>query len=665
MIENNPPFIKWKNLFVIPTFHSRIEFAKLVQKAFFNVYPDLIAVELPSTVRDEVFEGIERLPFLSLIAYADTINPNKLNYIPIDPSDSIIHAIRIGKQQNVPIEFIDLSVKEYQPENINLPDDYSLHSIDLQTFYNKISAHFRNSLYKEKHKLRNTLNFQDLITNEEQFDANYENFEKDIFREMFMASKLLKMMPVYHRILFIVGMAHWESIKYYLEHPSLLKNVDIDVQPHKYIKIYNVKGNDARFLLKELPYHAYQWELFNKQFFKTFLDNIQTLEELDSLIDEFDKNTYIRQIYLLAKDEYEEEFKEYINLQKLKNLFQYTRNITLTEKRLIPNLFHLLISSKNLVDDDFAWKVMEEATKYPFDDESEKYETIKLSMEGGYDPYGRYIKLRRHHPSYYKEPKEVPLDKRPKEKYPGEWQDRWDEGKNRTVSYPPEDIIEENYFAYLRQKAIKNLKERRIYIEEFKSSIKDGIAIKETIRDWGINKKIYVKNEQKITGRIDTIVIIFDEDEEEMEKYPYKLTWWAEHDKESNLAFYSTNPGEYLIGPGISHVEIGGLLSIFPPIFIEQVFSTYMDYNYKDVESKAERLLKAGILYSREKYIVYIAKKPPQKYFYSLAGVKHRQIIYIPLDSYSQESFKPIRHIHILAGKDKRKIAHNYIFLNK
>ena len=665
MIENNLPFIKWKNLFIIPTFHSRIEFAKLVQKAFFNVYPDLIAVELPATVRKEVFEGIERLPFLSLIAYADTLNPNKLNYIPIDPSDSIIHAIRIGKEQNVPIEFIDLSVKEYQPENISLPDDYSLTSIDLQSFYNEISVHFRKTLYKEKNKLRNKLDFQELITNEEQLDANYENLEKDIFREMYMASKLLKMMPVYHRILFIVGMAHWEYIKYYLEHPSLLKKVDIDLQPHKYIKIYNVNGNDARFLLKELPYHTYQWELFNQQFFKTFLDNIQTIEELDSFIDEFDKNTHIKQIYLSAKDEYEKEFKEYINLQKLKNLFQYTRSITLTEKRLIPNLFHLLISSKNLVDDDFAWKVMEEATKYPFDDESEKYETIKLSMEGGYDPNGRYIKLQRHHPSYYKESKDVPLEKRPKEKYPGEWRDNWEEGKNRTVSYPPEDIIEENYFAYIRQKAIKNLKERRVKIEEFKSSIKDGIAIKETIRDWGINKKIYVKNEQKIKGKLDTIIIIFEEDDGEVEKYPYKLTWWAEHDKESNLVFYSTNPGEYLIGPGISHVEIGGLLSIFPPIFIEQVFSAYMDYNYKDVETKAERLLKAGILYSREKYIVYIAKKPPRKHFYSLAGVKHRQIIYIPLDNYSQESFKPVRHIHILAGKDKRKIAHNYIFLNK
>jgi len=130
------------------------------------------------------------------------------------------------------------------------------------------------------------------------------------------------------------------------------------------------------------------------------------------------------------------------------------------------------------------------------------------------------------------------------------------------------------------------------------------------------------------------------------------------------MAFYSTNPGDYLVGPGISHVEVGGLLSIFPPIYLPPVFQSYNDYNYEDTHTKAERLLKAGILYSREKYIAYIAKSPPRKYFYSLAGVKHRKIIYIPLDTYSHESLKSIKHIHILAGREKRKIAHKYISLN-
>ena len=140
MIER--PYIKFKNIYVIPTFHSRIEFAKLVRTALFKVFPDVIAVELPNNVQDEVIEAIERLPFLSLIGYADTLNPKKLNFIPIDPGDSIIEGIRIGLENNIPIEFIDLSVSEYLPPSFKLPDDYAINQIGLQNFFMQISKYF-------------------------------------------------------------------------------------------------------------------------------------------------------------------------------------------------------------------------------------------------------------------------------------------------------------------------------------------------------------------------------------------------------------------------------------------------------------------------------------------------------------------------------------------
>ncbi len=659
------PYIKYKNIFIIPTFHSRLEFTKLVRKAFFMVFPDVICVELPDNIRNEVIEGINRLPFLSLIAYADTLNPTKLNFVPIDPGDSIIEAIRIGLEYDFPIEFIDFSVKDYAPPNFKLPDDYSINDLGLELFYNKISDHFNEEYREEKNLLRDEINLEDYLANQtqESLDKEYNFIEKDILREKYMASHLLKMISLYNRILFIVGMAHWENIRYYLEHPEKIEDVEFNLIPHEFVKLYNIKSSDARFLLKELPYDTYKWIKFRKKYSKTQLERIETPEELYSILNTYQKIDNIRKILLKSKYLYEEEFKEFVDMHKLKTLFQYSRNLSLTKRRLLPNLTHLLISSKNVVDDDYAWKVLEKAIKYPFNDESGKYETMKLSMEGGYDPNGRYIRLRRHHPYYYGKEREVPLNKKYKEDYEGQWRDEWEKGKYITVSWPPEDIIEEDYFAYLRKKAIKNLKNLRVKIEEFKSTLMDGIAIKETIRNWALKKKIYVRNEQQIQGKIDSLVVIFDEDNGEVEKYPNKITWWAEHDKESDMAFYSTNPGDYLIGPGISHVEIGGVLSIFPPRQIDDVFKSYSDYNFRDVKGKAERLLKAAILYSKERYILFIAEKPPRKYFYSLAEVKHREIVYIPLDQFSPDSFKTIKHIHMLAGRDKRKIAHHYIFL--
>ena len=659
------PYIKYKNIHVIPTFHSRIEFAKLARTALFKVFPDVIAVELPNNIRDEIIEAIERLPFLSLIGYADTLNPKKLNFIPIDPGDSIIEGIRLGLEHNIPVDFIDLSVKDYDPPNIMLPDDYSINRVGLIEFYKKISEYFEKDFKKRKKKIRNDVNLEDFLKNQGDPEKNFDFLEKDILREKYIAAHLLKMMPLYHRILFIVGMAHWENVKYYLENPQNIKDVELNLIPHKYIKLYNIKSSDSRFLLREIPYHTYQWLKFRKKYSKNVLDTIETPNELYKVLDSYNKLDHIKNIFLKAKYAYEEEFKEFVDLHKLKTLFQYSRNLSLTEYRLLPNLYQLLISSKNIVDDDYAWKVMEKATKYPYDDESDKYETLKLSVEGGYDPNGKYIKLRRHYPYNYEKEREVPLKKKPQEKYPGEWKDKWEEGKWETVSWPPEDIIEEDYFAFIRKKAIKNLKNQRIKIEEFKSSLMDGIAIKETIRNWAFKKKIYVQNIQQIQGKIDTIVVIFDKDNGETEKYSYKLTWWAEHDRESDMAFYATNPGEYIIGPGITHVEIGGLLSIFPARFLRSIFSPYMDFEFRDVKNKAERLLKAAILYSKERYIAYIASEPPRNYFYSLAGVKNRELVYIPLDNFSKESLKTIKHLHILAGSDKREIAHNYILLNK
>ncbi len=146
------PYIKYKNIHVIPTFHSRIEFAKLARTALFKVFPDVIAVELPNNIRDEIIEAIERLPFLSLIGYADTLNPKKLNFIPIDPGDSIIEGIRLGLEHNIPVDFIDLSVKDYDPPNIMLPDDYSINRVGLIEFYKKISEYFEKDFKKRKKK---------------------------------------------------------------------------------------------------------------------------------------------------------------------------------------------------------------------------------------------------------------------------------------------------------------------------------------------------------------------------------------------------------------------------------------------------------------------------------------------------------------------------------
>ncbi|MFX1500450.1 MAG: hypothetical protein ACFFDH_05730, partial [Promethearchaeota archaeon] len=329
MIEQ--PYIKFKNIYVIPTFHSRIEFAKLVRTALFKVFPDVIAVELPNNVQDEVIEAIERLPFLSLIGYADTLNPKKLSYIPVDPGDSIMESIRIGLEHNIPIEFIDLSVSEYLPPSFKLPDDYAISQIGLPKFYEQIAKYFQDEFKDEKDMLKDKVNLEDFLRNQENVEQKYNFIEKDILREKYMAAHLLNLMSIYHRVLLIIGMAHWESVKYYIENPEKIEDVDLELVPHKYVKIYNIKGSDARFILRELPYHTHRWLKFRDSFSKEKLESIETPDELYSILNSYNKIEQIKTILIKAKYEYEEEFKEFVDLHKLKTLFQYSRNLSLAD----------------------------------------------------------------------------------------------------------------------------------------------------------------------------------------------------------------------------------------------------------------------------------------------------------------------------------------------
>lgn len=601
----------------------------------------MIAVELPENIKVQVLEGVERLPFLSIIGYADTLNPKSMHFVPIEPSDAIIEGIRLAQEYNITIEFIDYSVEGYKPETYQLPDDYALSRLGLDLFYESVVK-----VISEKKK---------------QFPEDEKTKEIDLMREKFMASHLLKLSKLYSRVLFVCGLAHWENIKHYLANESELEDVEPDLLPQRYVKVYNVKPDSARFLLKEIPFISFKWERFRNKFSLEKIEEYEEPAKLFEALNAFIKLKHIRPILLKARDGYQDEYKEFIDLHKLKTLFQYCRSLSIVENMLSPSLFHLLVAGKNCVDDDYAWKVLEIASNYPHEDKSGKYPNLNLNTEGAFSD-GRFIKLRSRHARHYKKEDSLPMKKRPKEKYPGAWQDEWDSG-NDLVSWPPEDVVEEEYFAFIRKRVKKKLKDQNVIIEEFKSSLLDGIDIKETIRKWPIERKIYVRNERPLIGKIDTLIVIFDEDVGEEEKYPFKITWWAEHDKESDMGLYTVNPGDYLIGPGISHVETGGILTIFPPGKLRPIWQYYNDYLYTDAQTKAERLLKAGILYSSEKYIVYMAKKPPRKYFFDMAKKKNREIIFYPIENYSVESLRTIKHMHLLRGRHLRKIANDYIFL--
>jgi hypothetical protein len=193
-------------------------------------------------------------------------------------------------------------------------------------------------------------------------------------------------------------------------------------------------------------------------------------------------------------------------------------------------------------------------------------------------------------------------------------------------------------------------------VEPFTTSLLDGIDLRETIRNWHENK-IYVRQLERIQGDVGSVVVIFDEDRQN--RYTYLTTWLGENQNESDMAFYSTQPFEHMVGPGIGRAEYGGFLMTLPP---RRMYDVWSDADYDLAETKPERLLMAALDYSVERYVVYVAGKPPRSTFRTLAGRLNRKIIYIPLGQLSPSKLKNLRIVHVLDSYERRETAKDYIW---
>src|SRR3984957_21219788 len=273
------------------------------------------------------------------------------------------------------------------------------------------------------------------------------------------------------------------------------------------------------------------------------------------------------------------------------------------------------------------------ANRYLAQHETSSLETARLSA-GEIWINTKRLRIRRRLPRPKQRLEPAGLKARKKESQPGEWA-RQTTG-NAICSYPPEDLVIEEYGRFLKKKAKAMLSEERVRVEPFTTSILDGVDIRETIRNWH-QGQIYVRQADRLAGDVGAVVVIFDEDRED--RYPYLTTWLGEHQNESDMAFYSTPPFDHLVGPGIGGAEYGGLLMTLPP---RRMYDVWQDADYEFAESKSERLLLAGLDYSIYRYLVYVAARPPRSIFKTIAARAGRTIIYIPVGQLSPVALKKI-----------------------
>ncbi|MFP4498492.1 MAG: hypothetical protein ACLFQV_09810 [Vulcanimicrobiota bacterium] len=355
-----------------------------------------------------------------------------------------------------------------------------------------------------------------------------------------------------------------------------------------------------------------------------------------------------------AASHYKENVNEEISPWQLRVFMNFARKYARVTGRLLPDLYQMIIAARSCSDDNYAYEVWDLLTCYPWLDNSGKIQTVDIKADEVW-LNGKKITLRRKFPYFRKQLMRIPVNRRLNEKNPGDWAKEFDEAM--LCSYPPEDLVIENFSGYLQKKGMNILSEEHSRIQPFTTSLLDGVDIKETLRNWH-EKKIYVKEKLQRTGGVGSVVIIFDDDTEDR-KFNWQLTWLGEHHQESDMAFYSTHPADKIVGPGIARCTYGGFMMTYPP---GRVWDVWTDPFYTQAKNKSEVLLMSAIEYSQEKNIVYAAAKPPRSYFKTFASRLGKQIIYIPIGSLSPVTLKKIRVFHVLSGHKVRDIARQYIW---
>ncbi len=562
-------------------------------------------MELPVSLEKEYLAALERLPQMSVILLGD--EEEKPVYTPVEPGDPFIEALRTGRELGAALVFLEPPAHEPGRRRADYPAPYSVELIGIDRYVESYRLHPRPRTPEES-----------------AYAAG-------------MAWKLQGADPVTPACV-VVALSTLDPLLDAMEEPQE-EPARPPVKLFRGSALFNLHPDCLAEVTNEPPYYQERYE---------------AVRVGDLTRTRLDRPRWQLELLRGAEAEYEVKTGDRIRPWQRIAMAKFARNLALLDRDLMPGAYDLTLAARSLGDDNYGYEVWEMANRFSVQQtEDPPLETLNISGEEVWINTRR-LRIRRRLPRLKQRLKPTGMPKRKREGSKGEWA-RQTNGFS-ICSYPPEDLVIENYGRFLKQHAKNLLSEERSRVEPFMASSRDGIDLRETIRNWH-QGKLYVREAGQYSADIGAVVIIFDEDR--ADKYDYLTTWLGEHQNESDMAFYSTEPFEHIVGPGVGRAEYGGLLMTLPP---GRLYDVWNDYDYEAAETKAELLLMAALDYSMESHVIYVAAKPPRSIFRQMAARANRKIVYLPLGQLSPTKLKKIRVVHVLDSHSRRETAKEYIW---
>jgi hypothetical protein len=644
-----------RTLLALPALHYRVEFAEAARAAFLEDPPEAVAVELPGTIEEAMLEAVARLPVPSAVTYRG--HGDVRLYVPVEPADAICEALRSALERGLPTALVDPDLDYPLRHREPWPDPYAAFHAGLEGFVEEIRRG----------------------------RAGREPDPRDLLRERGMALGLQRLLAEHRRVLFVCGLAHLDRVLEELDRPQAEPLAPRRRRP---ARVLNLHPDSVKEILGEFPLVQAVYERRReglppepeilpprRRRARPHLEVIDggrsgpppdpeaplaaALDRIARRADggggdhrrPVDRMLVHWELVRHASRFYRDFTGEELAPWQRRVLFRFAGNYARIEGRLLPDLYQLVAAARGSADDNLAWEVWSLGGYYPWAREQAEVPTVRITGEDLFLGEKR-MRIVRRQPRGKRRPVGLPRGRKG-ERFAGEW----DEALRPDVicSFPPEDLVVEDFARFLKKKGAAQLSEERCRIEPFTSSLLDGIDVRETLRRWH-ERRIYVREHQVVRGGVGSIVVVFDAERDE--RYPQRMTWHGEHEQESDMAYYATELEGNLVGPGIARCEYGGFLMAYPP---RRMFDVWRDPDYRLGRNAAERLLLAGLDYSLERFVVYVAARPPRPWFQMLAGRLGCRIVYLPIGSLSPVTLKKIRTFHVLSGKDRREVARDYI----
>ncbi|MEM9645888.1 MAG: hypothetical protein AAF989_12930, partial [Planctomycetota bacterium] len=554
-----------------------------------------------------------------------------VSYVPIDPCQPVIMAIRAAMGEHIPRAYVDLETDPFRPYSAVMPDPYAVRHVPPERF----AAALLPSIIRPSD-------------------------EQTRRRIIHMAAQLAHLEKRHKKILFVTSVLQWpwirEAYRSLVGADSLVGARSESAAEHvlpepDFVQppvTYAIDPRTLAFLFGELPFITGLYERARSE-----LENDDNLQ-IDG----------VKELLIAARRSYQSELGSRARRMTpflMSKCLQYIRNLSLIHRRMTPDLVTIVTASQQIFGDQFAIHVAENANDYRYaqslmdePDLTEDLPMATLGIDQARLPNGETLSLVSRLPGPPMTWRTLQLQKRPAAVEKERWSYRWNPYSQ--CSHTPEDERIENFRTRVFDRAKAIMGNDLARTEKFTTSVKDGIDIRDTLRHW-YDKEIYVKVVPPSRGTLDTCVMLFDSPADPRD-YPWRTTWFAEHKEESTLALFATDFHQEMVGPGIGLANYGGALFLYPPIVVPDV---WLDPRLDFTETLEERLLAAGCMHSRGRQVAVLSALPPGAGFRRLASRYKKQLVHVPLNSFSDEQVKQLRMVHVLNGSEVRSYAEEFI----